>query len=244
MKILDELFSVLDFAVAVRDVRLGVFHTGVLSRCCGLAATLPRDALGQKAPLVREPGSLTNRSAHELAQLVYSKSILEVAIGMAAINSLIDADANLCTEVNASELILQKGEGKQVAIVGHFPFVPSVRGKASALWVIEKNPKVGDFLEKDADDLIPQADVVAITGTSLTTHTFDHLLELCDPRAYVVMVGDTVPLSSILFDYGVDAISGTRVDDPDLALRCVSQGANFRQIRGVKRLTMTKDKAL
>jgi uncharacterized protein (DUF4213/DUF364 family) len=56
----------------------------------------------------------------------------------------------------------------------------------------------------------------------------------------VVMLGDTVPLSPVLFDYGVDALSGTRVVDPDLALRCVSQGANFRQIKGVKRLTMTK----
>jgi uncharacterized protein (DUF4213/DUF364 family) len=53
-------------------------------------------------------------------------------------------------------------------------------------------------------------------------------------------LGDTVPLSPVLFDYGVDALSGTRVVDPDLALRCVSQGANFRQIQGVKRLTMTK----
>jgi len=240
MKILDDLFSVLDFDVAVRDVRQGVFHTGVLSRYCGLAATLPRDALRQKAPLVREPGSLMNRTSNELARLVYSESILEAAIGMAAINSLVNKEPDLCTEMNASELILQKGEGKKVAIVGHFPFVPRVREKASVLWVIERNPKEGDFLEKDADDLIPQADVVAITGTALTTHTLDHLLELCDPKAYVVMLGDTAPLSSLLFDHGVDAVSGTRVVDPDVALRCVSQGANFRQIKGVRRLTMMK----
>jgi uncharacterized protein (DUF4213/DUF364 family) len=244
MKILDDLFSTLDFGVAVRDVRQGVFHTGVLSRYCGLAATLPKDALRQKAPLVGEPGSLMNLTSDELARLVYSESILEAAIGMAAINSLIDVDLDLCIEMNAAELILQKGEGKRVAVVGHFPFVPRVREKASVLWVIERNPKEGDFLEKDAADLIPQADVVAITGTSLTTHTLDHLLELCDPRAYVVMLGDTVPLSSLLFDYGVDAVSGTRVIDPDLALRCVSQGANFRQIKGVRKLTMMRDRAL
>jgi len=38
----------------------------------------------------------------------------------------------------------------------------------------------------------------------------------------------------------VHALSGTRVIDADLALRCVSQGANFRQIRGTKKLTMAK----
>ena len=94
--------------------------------------------------------------------------------------------------------------------------------------------------EIEADNLIPQADVVAITGTSLTNHTLDHLLELCSQGAYVILLGDTAPLSPILFDYGVYAISGTKVVNPELALRCVSQGANFRQIRGVKRLTMMR----
>jgi len=106
--------------------------------------------------------------------------------------------------------------------------------------VLEKNPQEGDFLEAEADRLIPQADVVAITGTALTNHTMDHLLDLCDPKAYVVVLGDTSPLSPVLFDYGVDAVSGTRVDDPGLAMRCVSQGANFRQIKGVSRLTLMR----
>jgi hypothetical protein len=56
----------------------------------------------------------------------------------------------------------------------------------------------------------------------------------------VILLGDSAPLSPILFDYGVDAVAGTRVADVATALRCVSQGANFRQIRGVRRLTMLK----
>jgi hypothetical protein len=40
MKILDDLLADLNFDAPVRDIRLGVFHTGVLSRHCGLAATL------------------------------------------------------------------------------------------------------------------------------------------------------------------------------------------------------------
>jgi uncharacterized protein len=81
---------------------------------------------------------------------------------------------------------------------------------------------------------------VAITGTSLTNHTLPHLLEICKPGAFVIMLGDTVPLSPVLFDYGVHALSGTRVVNAELALRCVSQGANFRQIQGIQKLTMTK----
>ena len=190
--------------------------------------------------MVREPGFLLDKSPLELAQLAYSQSILEAAIGMATINSLIEIDGDSCIELNAAELIVQKGKGKRIAIVGHFPFIPKVREKVKELWVIEKNPREGDFGEAEADNLIPQAGVVAITGTAITNHTMDHLLELCNSRAFVIVLGDTSPLSPILFDHGVDAISGTRVVNPTLALRCVSEGANFRQIRGVQRLTMMR----
>jgi len=240
MKILDDLILALSFDAAVKDIRQGIFHTGVLTRNCGLAATLPRDALRQEPPMVKEPGFLLNKSPKELAQLAYSQSILEASVGMATINSLLEIDENSCIELNAAELIMEKGKDKRIAVVGHFPFIPRVRKNAKKLWVIEKNPREGDFGEDEADNLIPQADVVAITGTALTNHTLDHLLELCSPGAYVVLLGDTAPLSPILFDYGVDALSGTKVVDSDLALRCVSQGATFRQIRGVERLTMMK----
>jgi hypothetical protein len=45
MKILDDLMSILNFDAIVKDIRQGIFHTGVLTQYCGLAATLPRDAL-------------------------------------------------------------------------------------------------------------------------------------------------------------------------------------------------------
>jgi uncharacterized protein (DUF4213/DUF364 family) len=240
MKVLDDLISTLDFNARVRDIRQGIFHTGVLSRYCGLAATLPKDALRQEGPLVKEPGLLLEKSARDLVQMAHSESILEAAMGMAAINSLLEVDLASCRELNAAEMILEKGQGRNVAVVGHFPFLPKVRDTAKTLWVIEKNPGEGDFEEAAAERFIPQADVVALTGTSLTNHTLAHLLELCDPKSFVIMLGDTVPLSSVLFDYGVHAVSGTRVVDADLALRCVSQGANFRQIKGTRRLTMIR----
>ncbi len=240
MKILDDLISGLNGETKVKDIRQGVFHTGVLTRQCGLAATLPRDALRQKPPLVNAPGTLMEKSPLELAHMALSETILEAAIGMATINSLLDIEEERCLDLNARELIAEKGTGKRVAIVGHFPFFPKIREIVKELWVIEKNPGEGDFTEQEAKNLIPKAHVVAITGTSLTNHTFDHLLELCHPKAYVIVLGDTTPLSPILFDYGVDAISGTKVINTELALRCVSEGANFRQIKGTRRLTMMR----
>ena len=241
MKILDDLVTTLNMEPRVKDIRQGLFHTGVLTDRCGLAATLPRDALRQEHPSVREPGDLLEKSTPNLVRMAYSDIITEAAIGMATINSLIDIDETSCVRLNAGNLIAEKGSGKNVAIVGHFPFTSRLREAVRNLWVIEKNPHEGDFTEDQAENLIPQADVVGITGTSFTNHTLEELLELCNPHAYVVILGDTAPLSPVLFDYGIDAVSGTKVVDPELALRCVSQGATFRQIRGIELLTMMKN---
>ncbi len=70
---------------------------------------------------MRDVGNLTQKTALELAEYARSESLLEASIGMATINSLIDFDESNCVEKNAFEIILEKGTGKNVAIVGHFP---------------------------------------------------------------------------------------------------------------------------
>jgi uncharacterized protein len=242
MKILDEIIATLDMKAGVRDIRQGLFHTAVLTRNCGLAATLPRDALCQEQPSVKEPGFLLRKSVQELVQMCYSESIPEAAIGMATINSLLEIDEGRCQSLNARDLIIEKGKNRRVAIVGHFPFVPKLREVVKELWVIEKHPREGDLGEGEAERFIPEADVVGITGTAFTNHTIEQLLNLCNPGAYVVVLGDTAPLSPILFDYGINAVSGTKVIDSELVLRCVSEGATYRQIKGIRQLTMIADR--
>lgn len=240
MTVLEELCRGLDYDCSVGDIRQGVFHTAVVTRRCGLAATLPKDALRQSPPLVAEPGLLLEKSPEELAALVYSQSLLEAAIGMATINSLLPVDETAMMERNAGDIILERGAGKNVAVIGHFPFLPKVRERAANLWILENNPHEGDFGPEQAENYLPQADVVAMTGTSLTNHTFDKLVSLCRPEAFVLMLGDSVPFAPLLFDYRVDALCGTVVTDTDKVLRCISQGGNYKQIQGVKRFTLFK----
>jgi hypothetical protein len=83
--------------------------------------------------------------------------------------------------------------------------------------------------------------VVAITSTALINRTIEGLLALCRPDAYVLLLGPSTPLSPLMFEHGVDVLSGTLVDDVDSVLRLVGQGATFRQIHhhGVRLVTMT-----
>jgi len=238
MQILDRLTSTLDLRAEVQDIRQGPFQTAVLTRGCGLASTPHDPGFHHDHSPVRAAGSLREKSVEELVHMAYSASPFEAAIGMAAINSLLDIDDDRCVELNAADVIMAKGEGKSIAIVGHFPFVAKLRQMARELWVIERRPHEGDFPEEEAERLIPEADVVGITGMAFINHTIDHLLSLCRPEAYVIILGGTAPLSPVLFGYGVNAVSGTRVVDPGAVLRAVSQGATFRQLKGVRRLTM------
>lgn len=241
MKLLDDLISGLDLNAEVKDIRLGTFHCGVLTRRCGLASSLTQDALKQHIEgesLVKEPGTLLGKTTKELVDLAYSDSLLEAAMGVAAINSLLHIDQSRCIELNAFELLAEKSRGKKIAIIGHFPFIPRLKNLAKDLWVIEKNPQAGDYGEDQNEKLIPQADVVGITGTAITNHSIEQLLALCSPKAYVMVLGDSAPLSPVLFDYGIDAISGTRVDNAQLALDCICQGATYRQIKGISKLIL------
>jgi len=240
MKIINDLLSTLNYDVPVKDICQGPFQTVALTRYCGLAST-PHDngPHHDKSP-VKDAGFLTEKDTPTLAHMAHSNSPLEAAIGMATINSLIEIDEHKCREVNAGDLLANKGLGRKLAIVGHFPFTSRLRTVAKELWVIERNPQEGDLPEAEAEKLIPQADVVGITGSAFTNHTIERLLGMCHQRAYVVVLGGTTPLSEVLFDHGVDAISGTLVINPKTVLLCVSQGATFRQIRGVRLLTMER----
>lgn len=241
MKIIDELISTLNREEPVRDIRQGPFQTAVLTRNCGLAST-PHDPgpHHDKSP-VTKAGMLLDENTTDLALLANSPNANEAAIGMATINSLIEVNEADCVELNAGDLLIQKGEGKRAAIIGHFPFIPRLRKAAKELWVIEKNPQQGDEPESESGSLIPNADVVGITGTAFINGTIERLLQLCSPSAFIVILGGTAPLSPVLFDYGISAISGTYVVDSETVLRCVSQGATFRQIKGIRLLTMMKE---
>jgi uncharacterized protein (DUF4213/DUF364 family) len=241
MTILEDLLSSLTEDFPVHSMLVGAHWAVVCSRYCGMAATQSSNR-SHGHEQVRDVGRLHQKSARELAELAYSTQPLEAAVGVAAINSMLDVDESLAVEVNASEVLASRGRGKNVALIGHFPFIQQLRQSAKNLWVIEQHPTEDEYPAESAGDLLPQADVVAITGSALVNHTLDGLLSFCKPASSVMVLGPSTPLSPILFDHGINIISGTRVIDEEAVLRTVGQGATFRQVEGVKLLTFIHEK--
>jgi uncharacterized protein (DUF4213/DUF364 family) len=241
MKILEDLLEHLTpKGEALREVTVGAHWTAVMTRGCGLASTLG-DHHPHTGPSVRDAGKLTERGVAELMNLAHSEKLLEASIGMATINSLVEINKERYSEVNAFDVLAQQGEGKDVAIIGHFPFVPKLEKIARNLWVIEQRPRPGDLEADQAANILPRCQVVGITSTSFINHTLEPLLDLCRD-AFVMLLGPTTPFTPFLFDYGIDALSGTKVVDEARVVRHVKEGATFQQIHhaGVRLLTMTK----
>ncbi len=233
MSITDALLDNLHGDAPLRQVMIGSFWTTVVLDTdpprAGMASTL--SGTSHEAAPVAEAGHLLSHSGRELAEMLRSSSTLEASVGMAAYNGLLEVDLDKCSEVNAEDVIIEHGRGRRVVIVGHFPFVERVRQAASECWVVELNPRPGDLPAERAAEVLAQADVVALTGTSLINHTFDDLIRHCRSDAFVLLLGPSAPLTPLLFEHGVNAVSGTLVTDSERVLRSLTQGATFRQIK-------------
>jgi len=232
-----------------KAVYVGLYWTAVVveiagEQRCGLAATMGDESHHfTNEPAIPQAGFLNSIPAHELASWIQSSSPSQVSIGMAAINALLPRNPQLWQDINAEEVIAKHGKDKNVALIGHFPFVPRLKNRVGNLWVLEQNPHPGDLPAQAADEILPQADIVAITSMTLLNRTFDHLITLPRKDALVLLLGPTTPLSPQLFELGVKILSGSVVEKMDTVIQGVIQGANFHQLHqlGVRLVSIQRE---
>ena len=122
MSLLEDILGTIREDAPVQRVSAGRNWIALKSRHCGLASTL---GSGDDATSI-DIQSLGGRSARDVAHLALSENPLDAAVGMAAVNSLIDVDESLCEERNGRDIILENAQEKSVVLVGHFPFVPRI----------------------------------------------------------------------------------------------------------------------
>jgi uncharacterized protein (DUF4213/DUF364 family) len=230
----------------VDEVRIGLHWTAVVvttggQRRCGLASTLSISHEHTGAPDVPQAGYLHTLSGLELAHLAREEQSLLRSVGVAAINALLPRTPDVWVEQNAEEVIASQGIDKLVALVGRFPFVSRLKARVGRLVVLEQQPRDDELPVTEAPNVLPQAEIVAVTGMAFVNHTLEGLLALCSPRAQVLVLGPSTPLSPILANYGVTTLSGSIVEAIEPVLKAVEQGAHFRQVHqaGVKLVTMT-----
>ena len=227
-------------------VSIGTHWTAVVvevdgEQRCGLASTLGGSHVHGVAD-IPQAGQLESLTGLELAAFTQETQPVMVSVGVAAINALLPQHPSTWTNVNAEEVIANNGAGKSVALIGHFPFVSRLRPRVGNLHVLEIDPQPGDLPETAAQEILPTADVVAITAMTLLNRTMEKLLKLCSQDALIILMGPSTPLSSVFFDNGIDLLCGSIVTDIEPVVRTIQQGGNFRQVHraGVRLVTIAR----
>lgn len=221
----------------ILQVQVGMSRTAVVAETaagitCGLAATFNNPQEDHRMhPSVAKAGQLLEMSSIDLANLINSSSLTEVTIGLATINALLPGVVDFSKQLNGHDYLLDHGRNKNIAMIGHFPFTDLLRSAAKNLWILELQPKPGDIPADRAPEYLPKADIVAITATTIINRTFDNLITYCQPESTVIMLGPSTPLSPVLFQSGISALSGTRVLNVEGTMIGIAQGSSTHQLK-------------
>jgi uncharacterized protein (DUF4213/DUF364 family) len=245
MSLLHEIAAGLPDA-SVETICVGLHWTAVVveldgERRCGLASN-PLDGFQMDETLRATILKLMKKSSRALVAMASGQVHPFTSIGLAAINALLPRQPQRWVDRNASQVIAERGQGRKVVLVGHFPFVPEIQPLVGELHVLELRPQSGDLHASQAPSLLPTADLVAITSMAFVNGTLEGLLALCPPTAYVIVLGPSTPLSPLLFNHGIHMLCGSIVEKIDPVLDGILTGKGFRQIRprGVRLVTVEK----
>ncbi len=244
MEILRRILESIKEDAGVQEVRRGLYWTAVVSKRCGLASSLGQGGCGHEETDGME-GSYTDMTALELARSCLDGNTVNTNLAIAAINSLLDVDVSRCSDADGLHLVKKIARGKNISVIGHFPYLDDLAGEAKNLWIIEKNMRPGDHSEEEGKALIPRSDIVVISSTTLINDTLRGILDLCREETFKMLLGPSTPLSEVLFTYGIDILAGSIVTENEPVLRSVSEGVSFMQLKkrgGVRFVSMVNDR--
>lgn len=187
-------------------------------------------------------GTLTEQTSDQLRPWLTSWDAAQSAVGLALVNASINRTSPLLAQAQSLRLAgvpahLQvfahfrpQLTGKKIVVVGHYP-------KLEQLWhdlpyqCLERHQQGEDLPDTAAEYLLPEADWVFLTASSLANKSLPRLLEL-SRHATLVLMGPSLPWFEGWADFGVDYLAGVRVLDPVAVSNVVAEGGGTRLFGG------------
>ena len=235
--------------IVVERVVVGLFFTGVkltngnAGSCATPIKTIPQAVCCPTSAMAMPfPGKLAGRRAADLAREALSGHGIRRAVGIATVNALADCcwqrrphpDVELRPGVDAFDAT-EIRTGDKVVVVGAFvPFLKELKRRGQAFLVLEQDSATlkADELPffrpaEQAAEIVPEADVVLITGATLVNNTLEDLLALVRPETRVTIVGPTVGmLPDAFLARGVDVLGCVKITDADAFLDLLAEGGS------------------
>lgn len=181
-------------------------------------------------------GSLIGKPITDLASWIHSWEPYEATITMAAINSCLNCrplpesvtllNPNAAGNLAVFEYFLPKLSGQNVVVIGHYPGIEKYREQMH-LTVLERQPAADDLPDSACEYLLPKADWVFLTASSIPNKTFPRLAELAI-GAKTVLMGPTLPWLPQLYEFGIDYLAGVEIADMQQLYHTVAQGGGVR----------------
>lgn len=235
--------------IRVERAVVGLFFTGIklstghAGACATPVKEIPEAVCCPSSAMAMPfPGKLRGSHADRLLDEALWQTGIRRAVGIAALNALAQTAAELRNSQSfdvADDLDAFAGadvkQDEKVVVVGAFaPFLRELRKMGATHWVLEKDPstlkphEMPHFRPAEmAPQIVPQADVLFITGTTVLNDTLDELLALAQPTARIVVVGPTVTMvPDAFFEAGCDVLGTIRITEPDQFLDVLAEGGS------------------
>lgn len=195
----------------------------------GVAWTAAVLSDGQAGVAMHTPGesrprmfpTLVGLPAAEAARAVLSWNLEEAGEGMAVINACCNTEERieaLGCRYTGSSLEGLALSGRTLGFVGHLlhhgGLTEELAAQAKEYFILEREPKAGDYPDSACEFLLPGCDVAVITGSACVNKTMPRLLELAR-GAEIILTGPTVPLCPALLDLGIRRLNGSAITDRD-----------------------------
>lgn len=231
-EIYDLLLDYGNTTTPVKEVLIGLTWTFCETEGIGLCMSP-----GTATRILPWSGTLVGKPVGELAPWLRSWNSFEATVAMAAINAEINSRSPLLTQAEplspygpgnlaVFEYFLPMIRGKRVAIIGRYPRLSRYE-KEMQMTVIERQPEAGDFPDPASEYLLPEAEWVFLTATSIANKTFPRLVELAKDSQLVLM-GPTMPWLAELKEFGIDYLAGVTVSNSQALRQTVAEGGGVR----------------
>ena len=147
--------------------------------------------------------------------LLKSRETLKRSVGMACLKSLLP-EPGQTVDGNAIDLVAHAAASVPTCFIGHFKTAATWREQGYPVNIVELFPRPGDIHWNDADKVLSQAELVLMTGLTVVNETLEAVIQRTPKARLRIIMGPTVPASPVLFDYGIDLLGISQVDDVEL----------------------------
>ena len=182
------------------------------------------------------PGTLVGKPLRELIAWIKEWDPYQATVAMAAINCSLNryelpAGVTLLSTSDKANLavfehFLPDLKNKKVVVIGRYPGIESYTHELN-LTILERQVQGNDLPDPAAEYILPEADWVFITASSITNKTFPRLAELAK-NAKTVLMGPTLPWMPHWHEFDIDYLAGLEVVDPVKLYQTAAEGGGVR----------------